>query len=84
MQMENSSSNQSLSSIKKHYYALAKEVRGIESRVMRLEEEDEKQRRKLENLKNKNHQLQDLKDEKGHREAEVTLYGNLAVAQPAE
>lgn len=51
---------------------------------MRLEEEDEKQRRKLENLKNKNHQLQDLKDEKGHREAEVTLYGNLAVAQPAK
>jgi hypothetical protein len=36
--MEKSSSNQSLSTIKKNYYALAKEVHGVESRVTRLEE----------------------------------------------
>jgi chromosome segregation ATPase len=59
--MEKSSSNQSLSTLKKNYYTLAKEVNGIESRVVRLEEEDERQRRRLENMKMKNHHLQDVK-----------------------
>lgn len=69
--MENTSTNETLSSVKKHYYALAKEVQSIESRVMKLTEEDDKQRRKLENLKSRNHQFQDVKDEKSMREAEV-------------
>lgn len=73
--MENS--NQSLSTIKRKYYALAKEVRGIESRVLRLEEEDEKQRRKLDNLKSKNHQYQDVKEAKHQRWADVRILVSL-------
>jgi hypothetical protein len=45
--MEKSFSNLSLSSVKKNYYALTKEVQGIKSRVIRLEEEDERQRKRL-------------------------------------